>query len=158
LPGRNEDVIRIAAVHPDVIADKRLKSGTPRFNAEWLELYNADGGPANVYGYFVVNGRGEGFTIEIPRRDALLVGPYQSLIIFSGFPDNPVDPAVCYLANQATRLFLKRDSYFWDADEDDGYLYSSRESYAENPDGYVDHYHYKRRSARVIIKRKNSRG
>lgn len=97
-----------------------------------------------MYGYFVVNGRGEGFTIELPRRKAL--------VIFSGFPDNPADPAVCYLANQATRLFLKRDSYFWDAEEDNVYLYSSREAYAENPEGYVDYYHYKRRSARVIIK------
>jgi hypothetical protein len=150
-------VIRIAAVHPDVIADERLKLGTPRFNAEWLELFNAGGGPADVYGYFVVNGRGEGFTIELPRRNALVLGPYQALVIFSGFPDNPADPAVCYLANQATRLFLKRDSYFWDVEEDNVYLYSSREAYAENPEGYVDYYHYKRRSAKVIIKQKSSR-
>lgn len=147
-------MIRIAAVHPDVIADERLRSGAPRFNAEWLELFNAGGGPVDAYGYFVVNGRGEGFTIELPRRNALLVGPYQSLVIFSGFPDNPADPAACYLANQATRLFLKRDSYFWDAEEDNVYLYSSREAYAENPDGYVDYYHYKRRSAKIIVKRK----
>ena len=68
-------MIRIAAVHPDVVADERLKLGAARFNAEWLELFNADGDPVDVYGYFVVNGRGEGFTIELPRRDALLVGP-----------------------------------------------------------------------------------
>ena len=150
-------MIRIAAVHPDVVADERLKLGAPRFNAEWLELFNADGGPVDVYGYFVVNGRGEGFTIELPRRDALLVGPYQSLIIFSGVPDNPADSAVCYLANQTTRLFLKRDSYFWDVEEDNAYLYSSRDAYVENPDGYVDHYYYKRRSAKVIIERKSQR-
>jgi hypothetical protein len=150
-------VIRIAAVHPDVIADERLRLGTPRFNAEWLELFNAGAGPADVYGYFVVNGRGEGFTIELPRRKALVLGPYQALVIFSGFPDNPADPAVCYLANQATRLFLKRDSYFWDAEEDNVYLYSSREAYVENAEGYVDYYHCKRRSAKVIIKQKSPR-
>jgi hypothetical protein len=142
-------------VHPDVVADVRLKLGAPRFNAEWLELYNADGEAADVSGYFIVNGRGEGFTIELPRRDALMVGPYQSVIIFSGFPDNPADSAVCYLANQATRLFLKRASYFWSAEEDNAYLYSSRDSYVENPEGYVDHYYYKRRSAKLIIESKS---
>jgi hypothetical protein len=148
-------VIRIAAVHPDIIAAERLRLGAPRFNAEWIELFNAGGKVVDAYGYFVVNGRGESFTIELPRRKALAVGPYQSLVIFSGFPDNPADPAICYLANQVTRLFLKRSSYFWDAEEDNVYLYSSRDAYVQNADGYVDFYHYKRRSAKVIISRKN---
>ncbi len=147
-------MIRITAVHADVIAEERLRLGTPRFNAEWLELFNAGGANADAHGYFVVNGRGEGFTIELPRRETLLLGPYQSLLIFSGFPDNPGDPAVCYLANQAKRLFLKRDSYFWDAEEDSAYLYTSRDAYVENPEGYVDYYYYKRRSARIVITRK----
>jgi hypothetical protein len=154
---RNYEVIRIAVVHADVIAQERLRLGTPRFNAEWLELFNAGGGSADVHGHFVVNGRGEGFTIELPRRETLVLGPYQTLLIFSGFPDNPADPAVCYLANQATRLFLKRDSYFWDAEEDNVYLYTSRDAYVENPEGYVDYYHYKRRSARIVIGRKPPR-
>lgn len=148
-------MIRIAAVHPDVVAAERSRLGVPRFNAEWLELFNAGGKAVDVYGYFIVNGRGEGFTIELPRRKALAVGPYQSLVIFSGFPDDPGDPAICYLANQATRLFLRRNSYFWDAEEDNVYLYSSRDAYVQNPDGYVDFYHYKRRSAKVIIPHKD---
>ncbi len=148
-------MIRIVAVHPDVIAPERLRQGTPRFNAEWIELFNAGGKAVDASGYFIVNGRGEGFTIELPRRKVLAVGPHQSLVIFSGFPDDPADPAICYLANQASRLFLRRSSYFWGTDEDNVYLYSSRDAYAQNADGYVDFYHYKRRSARVIISRKN---
>ncbi len=144
-------MIRIATIHPDVIAADRLRLGAPRFNAEWLELFNAGGRPTDVCRYFVVNGGGEGFAITLPRRKSLMLGPYQSLVIFSGLPDNPADPAVCYLANQAMRLFLKRDSYFWGAEEDDAYLYSSRTSYVENPENYIDHYRYKRRSARIII-------
>ena len=148
-------MIRVATIHPDVIAADRLRLGAPRFNAEWLELFNAGGRAADVYRYFVVNGGGEGFTITLPRRKKLVLGPYQSLVIFSGLPDNPADPPVCYLANEAMRLFLKRDSYFWGFEEDDAYLYSSRESYVENPESYLDHYRYKRRSARIIISRES---
>ncbi|NIT35681.1 MAG: hypothetical protein GTN49_04150 [candidate division Zixibacteria bacterium] len=148
-------MIRIATIHPDVVAAERLRLGAPRFNAEWLELFNASGRATDVYRYFVVNAGGEGFTITLPRRKKLVLGPYQSLVIFSGLPDNPADPPACYLANEAMRLFLKRDSYFWDLEEDDAYLYSSRESYVENPDSYLDHYRYKRRSARIIIPRES---
>ena len=147
-------MIRIASVHPDIIAEARLKLGTPRYNAEWIELFNAGGKAADVYRYFVVNGRGDGFTINLPRRKSLLLGPYQSLVIFSGHPDNPADPALCYLANQATRLFLKRDAYLWDPDEDSAHLYPSRETYADNQENYLDYYEYKRRSAKVIIGRR----
>jgi hypothetical protein len=146
-------VILIATVHPDTIAAERLRLGKPRFNAEWIELFNASGRPADVEGYFVVNGSGGGFTIELPRPNALILGPYQSLVIFSGFPDDPADPAMCFLANQATRLFLKRDSYFWDPEEDDAYLFTSRSAFADNPEGYVNFYRYKRRSPKVIITR-----
>lgn len=144
-------MIRIATIHPDVIGADRRRLNAPRFNAEWIELFNAGARPLDVYRHLVVNGRGESFTITLPRRKALLLGAYQSLVIFSGFPDNPSDPALCYLANQATRLFLKRDSYFWDPEEEHAYLYPSRESYADHPENYLDSYHYKRRSAKVII-------
>jgi hypothetical protein len=147
-------MIRIASVHPDIIAEARLKLGAPRYNAEWIELFNAGGKAADVYRYFVVNGRGDGFTINLPRRKSLILGPYQSLVIFSGYPDNPADPALCYLANQATRLFLKRDSYFWDPDEEIATLYSSHDAYEDNAENYVDLFAYKRRSAKVVIKRK----
>jgi hypothetical protein len=149
--GRDFEVIRIAVVHPDPIAAERLRLGKPRFNAEWIELFNASGISVDVDGYFVVNGSGGGFTIELSRPNALILGPYQSLVIFSGFPDEPADPATCYLANQATRLFLKRDSYFWDPEGDGAYLFTSRAAFAENPEGYVDSYHYKRRSPKIII-------
>ena len=146
-------MIKIASIHPDVVAAERLRLKAPRFNAEWIELFNAGGRPADANGYFVVDGKGDSFTITLPRRKTLLIGPYQSLVIFSGFPDNPSDPAACYLANQATRLFLKRDSYLWDPDEGSAHLYASRDSYVNNPDNYVDYYEYKRRSAKVIIGR-----
>jgi len=146
-------MIKIASIHPDVVAAERSRLNAPRFNAEWIELLNAGGRPADVNGYLVINGRGDSFTIALPRRKSLLIGPYQSLIIFSGFPDNPSDPAACYLANQATRLFLKRDAYLWDPDEDCAYLYPSRETYVNNQENYLDYYEYKRRSAKVIIGR-----
>ncbi len=146
-------MITIATVHPDAVAAERLRLGRPRFNAEWIELFNASGRSVDAEGYFVVNGKGAGFTIELPRPNALILGPYQSLIIFSGFPDDPADPATCFLVNQATRLFLKRDSYFWDPDEDDAYLFTSRAAFADNPDGYVNLYRYKRLSPKVIIAR-----
>ena len=144
-------MIKIASIHPDVIAAERLRLNAPRFNAEWIELFNAGGRPVDANGYLVINGRGDSFTITLSRRKTLLIGPYQSLVIFSGFPDTPADPAVCYLANQATRLFLKRNSYLWDPDEDSAHLYTSRETYVNNQEDYVDYYQYKRRSAKVII-------
>jgi hypothetical protein len=144
-------MIKIASIHPDVVAAERLRLNAPRFNAEWIELFNAGGRPVDVNGYLVINGPGDSFTITLPRRKTLLIGPYQSLVIFSGFPDNPSDPAACYLANQATRLFLKRDSYLWDADKGSAHLYTSRETYVDNPENYVDYLEYKRRSAKVII-------
>ena len=144
-------MIRIAGIRPDVIAVERMRLNAPRFNAEWLELFNAGGRPADVSGYFVVNGRGDSFTITLPRRRTLVLELYQSLLIFSGLPDDAGDPAACYLVNQATRLFLKRDSYFWDPGEDSAYLYSSRAAYFHNQENYVDFYQYKRRSAKVII-------
>lgn len=146
-------MIKIANIHPDVVAAERLRLNAPRFNAEWIELFNGGGQRVDVNGYLVINGRGDSFTITLPRRKTLLIGPYQSLVIFSGFPDNPSDPAACYLANQATRLFLKRDSYLWDADEGSAHLYTSRETYVDNAENYVDYYEYKRRSAKVIIGR-----
>jgi hypothetical protein len=146
-------MIKIASIHPDVVATERLRLNAPRFNAEWIELFNAGGRPVDVNGYLVINGQGDSFTITLPRRETLLIGPYQSLVIFSGFPDKPSDPAACYLANQATRLFLKRDSYLWGADEGSAHLYTSRETYVDNPENYLDYFEYKRRSAKVIIDR-----
>ena len=146
-------MIKIAAVHPDVIALDRIRLGQPRLNAEWLELFNTGSLPTNVSQYFVVNGRGEGFTISLPRRKTLVVGPYQSLLIFSGHPDHPEDPALCYLANQEVRLFLRRKGYFWNPTSEKAFLYASRDVYLENPGGYLDFYRYERRSARAVMKK-----
>ncbi len=145
-------MIKIATVHTDVIAVERIRLGTPRLNTEWLELVNAGSQPVDVHEYFVVNGRGDSFTITVHHRETLIIGAYQSLVIFSGFPDNPADPALCYLANQAMRLFLKRQSYLWNPDEDRAYLYASREACLKSKKNYLDLYHYKRRSAKVFIK------
>jgi len=147
-------VIKIATVHPDVIADERIRLGEPRLNAEWLELVNAGAQAINVSQYFVANDRGDGFAIALPRRKNLIIGPYQSLLIFSGFPDNANDPALCYLANQALRLFLRRAGYFWNPTADKAYLYVSKESYLRNPQSYLDLYQYARRSAKVVVVRK----
>jgi hypothetical protein len=144
-------MIKIANIHPDVIAAERLRLNAPRFNAEWLELFNAGGRPVDVNGYLVVTAGGDSFVITLPRRKTLLLGPYHALVIFSGFPDNPADPGACYLAHQGLRLFLKRDKYLWDPEEDGAQLYTSRAAYVNNPEDYIDHYQYKRRSASVII-------
>lgn len=144
-------MIKIAAIHPDVIAEERLRLGEPRLNAEWVELINAGATPVNVAQYFIVNGRGEGVVIALPRRKGLVIGPYQSLLIFSGYPDNAQDPAICYLANQALRVFLKRTGYFWNPNSDKAYLYASKDSYLTNPAAYIDFYQYARRSAKVIV-------
>ncbi len=145
-------MINIAAVHPDIIALERLRLGQPRLNSEWLELINTGSRPINVSQYYVVNGRGDGFTISLPRRKSLVIGPYQSLLIFSGHPDTPDDPALCYLSTQEARLFLRRKAYFWNPTVEKVFLYSSREAYLENPDGYLDYYRYERRSARAVVK------
>ncbi len=147
-------MIKIASVHPDVAAEERIRLGAPRLNAEWVELVNAGGQAVNVSQYFVVNGRGDGFAIVLPRRKNLIVGPYQSLLIFSAFPDNANDPALCYLANQALRLFLRRAGYFWNPAADKAYLYVSKESYLRDPKSYLDLYQYERRSAKVVVVRR----
>jgi len=148
---RGQASIKIAAVHPDITGPERLRLGEPRLNSEWVELVNAGSQAVNVSQHFVVNGAGQGFTISLPRRKTLLIGPFESLLIFSGFPDNPEDAAACYLANQTTRLFLRLKAYFWNPQEDRAFLYPSREIFLENPHAYLDHYHYVRRSARVFV-------
>jgi hypothetical protein len=144
-------MIKIATVHPDVIGAERLKVGAPRLNAEWLELFNAASRAVNVFNYFVLNDRGDGFTLTLARSKRLVVGAYESLLIFSGAPDNPRDPAPCFLSNAAHRLFLGRQGYFWNAEEDLAYLYHSRDAYLETPGAYVDLYHYRRHSALIIV-------
>jgi len=144
-------MIKIATVHPDVIGAERLKIGAPRLNAEWLELFNAASRPVNVFNYFVLNDRGDGFALTLAHSKRLVVGAYESLLIFSGAPDNPHDPALCFLSNTAHRLFLNRQGYFWNAEEDMAYLYHSRDAYLEAPGAYSDLYHYRRHSALVIV-------
>ena len=144
-------MIKIAAVHPDIIWPERVRLGAPRLNAEWLELFNAGSTPVNIHRFFVANKRGDGFTLSLPRTNKLLVGAYQSLLVFSGRPDNPEDPALCYLATQSNRVFLKRQGYFWDPVEDTAYLYTSRDDFLTDPKSFVDLYHYKRRSAKIVI-------
>ncbi len=128
-----------------------MRLGAPRLNAEWIELLNCGTRSVNIRGYFVVNDRGDGFEIALPGAEKTLVGPYESVTIFSGFPDNPGDPAACFLSNQAFRLFIKRRGYFWSAEEDIGYLHASRRDYSENPRAYLDLFHYRRHSAALVI-------
>lgn len=134
--------IRIAAIHPDSHREYRLAQGLPRFNSEWVELQNISELPVDVLGYFVINGGGYEFTINVVGRDSLILRRGQSMLIFTGMPDNPRDPARCYIAEEATRVFLQRKGYIWSVEEDVAFLYECRADYEAGPSSYIDYHRF----------------
>ena len=137
--------VRIAAIHPDSHREYRLAQGLPRFNSEWLELQNVSELPVDVSGYFVINGGGYEFSINVLGRDSLILRRGQSMLIFTGMPDDPRDPARCYIAEEATRVFLQRKEYIWNLEEDVAFMYADRADYENDPGAYMDYYRYTRR-------------
>ncbi len=136
--------VRIVNIHPDSHQEYRISQGLPRYNSEWLELQNVSELPVNIAGYFVINSGGYEFSINIIGRETLILRRGQSMLIFTGEPDNPADPARCYIADEATRVFLQRKGYIWNVDEDVAFLYANRAEYESDPQSYFDSYRYNR--------------
>ncbi len=136
--------VRIANVHPDSHREYRLAQGLPRYNSEWIELQNVSELPVNVAGYFIINGGGYEFQINVIGRESLILRRGQSMLVLTGMPDNPKDPARCYIAEEATRIFLQRQEYIWNVEEDVTFLYKSRADYENDPKSYIDYYRYTR--------------
>jgi hypothetical protein len=136
--------VRIAAIHPDSHREYRLAQGLPRFNSEWIELQNVSELPVDVSGFYVINGGGYEFTISVVGRESLILRRGQSMLVFTGMPDNPRDPARCYIAEEATRVFLQRKEYIWNVEEDVAFLYYSRDDYESDPASYVDYHRFTR--------------
>jgi hypothetical protein len=144
-------MLRINDIHPDSLGELRKHPGDKKLNSEWVELINTGTRSADINRFFLVNSKGEGFSLILPNKDSIMVAPFQSVLVFTGKPDSPDDGPACFLTNNALRLFLSRDRYLWDPERDAGYLYVDKRAYLQDPQSYIDMYGYKRRAAKVVI-------